>query len=287
MSFLPTPLHPLIVHLPIAMTVLVPLFGFGALIAIRRGARVLPVWGLATAMIALTLGSGLLAKETGEDEEDAVENVVPEEAIETHEDAADAFVLAEPNNGGWGASIDADGESALIATTDGDTYNFPVEVVEARFPLRVERYELNCAAGGGAGRRRGGFGLVREYRVLDDNGAVAYGSMTGARRRPWGLRGGGDGTANYFEFCEDGAAPTRAGRVRRRDLQPGQLVRIVTGTGGGYGYPFDREPDLVAGDVIDGYITVDQAETEYGVVVDPVTHTLDPRATSAMRAARR
>ena len=94
MDFLPTPLHPLIVHLPIAMTVLLPLFGLGALIAIRRGARVLPVWGLATAMIALTLGSGLLAKETGEDEEDAVEKVVAEESIEPHEEAADAFTLA-------------------------------------------------------------------------------------------------------------------------------------------------------------------------------------------------
>ena len=94
MDFLPTPLHPLIVHLPIAMTVLLPLFGLGALIAIRRGSRVLPVWALATAMIALTLGSGLLAKETGEDEEDAVEKVVAEEAIGPHEDAADAFIWA-------------------------------------------------------------------------------------------------------------------------------------------------------------------------------------------------
>ena len=73
MSSVPTPLHPLIVHLPIATTVLLPLFGLGALIAIRRGARVLPVWGVATAMLALTLGSALLAKETGEEEEDAVE----------------------------------------------------------------------------------------------------------------------------------------------------------------------------------------------------------------------
>jgi len=76
------------------MTVLLPLFGLGALIAIRRGARVGPVWGLATAMIALTFGSGLLAKETGEDEEDAVEKVVAEESIKTHEEAADAFTLA-------------------------------------------------------------------------------------------------------------------------------------------------------------------------------------------------
>ena len=94
MDFLPTPLHPLIVHLPISMTVLLPLFALGALIAIRRGSRVLPVWALATAMIALTLGSGLLAKETGEDEEDAVEKVVAEQSIHTHEEAADDFILA-------------------------------------------------------------------------------------------------------------------------------------------------------------------------------------------------
>jgi uncharacterized membrane protein len=94
MSLLPTPLHPLIVHLPIALTVLLPLFGLGALIAIRRGARAVPVWGLATAMLALTLGSGLLAKETGEDEEDTVEKVVGEAAIEPHEEAADAFIVA-------------------------------------------------------------------------------------------------------------------------------------------------------------------------------------------------
>ena len=94
MSLLPTPLHPLIVHLRIAMTVLLPLFGLGALIAIRRGARVLPVCGVTTAMLALTLGSGLLAKETGEEEEDSVEQVVSEQAIGPHEEAADAFILA-------------------------------------------------------------------------------------------------------------------------------------------------------------------------------------------------
>src|SRR5919201_2433054 len=64
------------------------------------------------------------------------------------------FVLAEPNVSGWGGSVLDDGESPLIATTDGDTYNFPVEVVEARFPVLVERYELNVAAGGGAASGR-------------------------------------------------------------------------------------------------------------------------------------
>src|SRR5205085_10413024 len=82
------------------------------------------------------------------------------------------FVLAEPNVGGWGGSALGDGESALVATTDGDTYNFPVEVVEARFPVLVERYALNVDAGGGAGRYRGGFGVVGEYRVHGAGGAA-------------------------------------------------------------------------------------------------------------------
>src|SRR3954452_18775175 len=72
------------------------------------------------------------------------------------------FVLVEPNMGGWGGSAGGDGESGLIATTDGDTYNFPVEVAETRYPVLVERYELDVGAGGGTGRNLGGFGCVRE-----------------------------------------------------------------------------------------------------------------------------
>ncbi len=93
MDFLPTPLHPLLVHLPIALTVLVPLFALGALVAIRRGASMRYSWGIAVALLALTLGSGLVAKETGEDEEDTVEKIVAESAIHTHEEAAERFIL--------------------------------------------------------------------------------------------------------------------------------------------------------------------------------------------------
>jgi N-methylhydantoinase B len=74
----------------------------------------------------------------------------------------DVWVLIEPNNGGWGADRESDGENGLISTVDGDTFNFPVEVIETRFPLRVDRYALAVEQGAGAGRRRGGFGLVRE-----------------------------------------------------------------------------------------------------------------------------
>jgi N-methylhydantoinase B len=162
------------------------------------------------------------------------------------------FVLVEPNVGGWGASANGDGEGALIATTDGDTYNFPVEVAEARYPVLVERYELNTAAGGGAGRFRGGFGCVREYRLLGVRDAIGYASFGGWRRRPWGLAGGEDGTHNYVEYeTRDGVH--RHGRVPRARLAEGVRVRYVTGTGGGYGDPAEREPERLRDDVRDGY----------------------------------
>jgi N-methylhydantoinase B len=173
------------------------------------------------------------------------------------------FVLAEPNVGGWGGSVLGDGESALIATTDGDTYNFPVEVVEARFPVLVERYELNVAAGGGAGRHRGGFGVVREYRIYGARDAYGYGSIGRSDGRPWPLEGGQEGTSNYLEYVHDGQV-RRHGRVSRVALADGDLVRSVTGTGGGFGDPREREPERIAADVLDGYVTPEEAREVYG-----------------------
>lgn len=194
----------------------------------------------------------------------------------------ETFVLGEPNNGGWGASRTHDGPSGLIATTDGDTYNFPVEVVESRYPVRVERYELDAPTAAGAGRRRGGLGLVREYRVLHENGAVAYGSMGGWRRRPWGLDGGHEGSTNHFEFVT-AEGTTRRGRVTRQELEPGDLVRIVTATGGGYGDPREREVGRVLDDVLDGYVDINTARDVYGVVIDPGRMVVDAEATQRIR----
>jgi N-methylhydantoinase B len=193
------------------------------------------------------------------------------------------FVLAEPNVGGWGGSALADGESALIATTDGDTYNFPAEVVEARFPVLVERYELNVAARGGAGRRRGGFGVVREYRLRGGVETSGYGSIGGAERRPWGLAGGHEGTTNYLEYVRGGSVERR-GRVAHAPLADGQLVRSVTGTGGGFGDPREREPERVRDDVRDGYVTLEDAREVYAVAVDPETLEVDATETASLRS---
>ena len=200
-------------------------------------------------------------------------------------DTGEVFVLAEPNNGGWGGSPNLDGESGLIATTDGDTYNFPVEVVETRFPLLVERYALNPEAGGGEGRYRGGFGLVREYRILNETGAVAYASFGGSVRRPWGLEGGGSGTNNYVEYVL-GSQVVRVGRTPRIELAKNDLVRVITGTGGGLGNPFGREPELVQKDVRAGYLTAGQAESQYGVRLDAESLEIDVSETTRLRQSR-
>jgi N-methylhydantoinase B len=200
------------------------------------------------------------------------------------DDGADVWVLVEPNNGGWGADRELDGESGLISSIDGDTYNFPAEVIESRFPLRVDRYALAVEQGTGAGRRRGGYGLVRDYRILDERGAVSFGSMGGWRRRPWGLEGGGEGTNNCIEYIHADGSTSRHGRVKK-DVAAGDVVRIITGGGGGHGDPREREPERVAADVLDGYVTAAEAAEVYGVVVDPVTGTVDERATAERRAA--
>lgn len=191
------------------------------------------------------------------------------------------FVHIEPHNGGWGAGVDKDGESGLIATTDGDTYNYPVELVEGKFPLRVERYSFNVEDGAGAGRFRGGFGLIREYRILTDR-AGTYGSIGRSIERPWGVAGGGMGTVNYMEIISDGRR-SRGARVPHTPLTTGTLLRIVTGGGGGYGPPGEREPARVLDDVLDELLTRQQAFEIYGVVLrDDLS--VDDAATRAQRA---
>lgn len=182
----------------------------------------------------------------------------------------DYWVQATPQDGGWGAGQDIDGESGLIATTDGDTYNYPAEVIEAAFPLAMERNALNVAAGGGAGHRRGGFGIIREYRVENPTGGFLLASLGRSVGRPWGIAGGHEGTVNYFEVVRANGERIRGGRVTNLPLAAGDLVRVVTGNGGGWGHPRDREQELVVGDVLDGYVTPKVAREVYGAEADEI-----------------
>ncbi|MFN8582557.1 MAG: hypothetical protein U0163_16480 [Gemmatimonadaceae bacterium] len=90
---LPNPLHAAIVHFPVVLAVLLPLVAIGALIAIRRGARPLTAWGITSGVAAALLLASWVSLETGEAEEEKVEEVVSEGAIGRHEEAAQLFTM--------------------------------------------------------------------------------------------------------------------------------------------------------------------------------------------------
>lgn len=90
---LPEPLHPAVVHFPIVLAVLLPIFALGALWAIRRGASPLRAWSVPVALAAAMVGSAWLAVETGEAEEERVEAVVAEEVLHEHEEAGERFLV--------------------------------------------------------------------------------------------------------------------------------------------------------------------------------------------------
>lgn len=124
---LPDPLHPALVHFPMALAVLLPLAALGLLFWIHRGAPVRASWSIAVVMAALLLGTSWLSLQTGENEEERVEAVVPEQAIHTHEERAEQFMvlagvvflvtaagLIPRRVGGWARTAAAIGSLLLI-----------------------------------------------------------------------------------------------------------------------------------------------------------------------------
>jgi N-methylhydantoinase B len=179
------------------------------------------------------------------------------------------YVLYEYPEGGWGANSDRDGLSAVYSIA-GNTWNVPVEVVERRFPLRVERYELRQDSGG-VGERRGGLGIRRDHRIL---GHSAEMSIVGNRVMvpPWGLAGGGEGGAAKYQVLRAGSepinpAPRFGSKAAGVPLRPGDVVVQMTAGGGGWGKPLQRDRDSVARDVQLGYVSSDAAWRHYGMKV--------------------
>jgi len=196
------------------------------------------------------------------------------------------FVLCEPNPGGWGAGFDKDGESALVSFADGETYSNPVEVLEIRYPILVERYELNIEDGVGHGRFRGGFGIVKDYKLLADE-ATFTADINRSKFPPWGVQGGLEGTTNYMVIIRAGKEMMRVSRIANFKLNKGDVVSIRSGGGGGWGETFQRDPELVLNDVKDGLITHKQAYDIYKVAIEPKTFEIDWEATERMRAKAR
>jgi N-methylhydantoinase B len=137
----------------------------------------------------------------------------------------------ETHGGGEGARIDRDG-APVVRVHLTNVMATPIEVVEAEYPLRVERQQLRTGSGG-SGRHRGGDGMVREYRILGEGLSLT----TMFERRivpPYGLRGGSDGAPMQVTLHRDGNVETLRGK-QNVALEPQDLVRVETPGGGGYG----------------------------------------------------
>jgi N-methylhydantoinase B len=188
-----------------------------------------------------------------------------------HPETDELFILFEPNCGGWGAGFGQDGQRGLVSIGDGETFMIPVEVAEMKYGVRVEQYAFNIPDGhAGAGQWRGGEGIVRDYRITARS-ATATGTFTRHEFPPWAVEGGREGSCNSLEFLYEDGARQVVGMISRHPVKQGEIVRISTGTGGGWGNPLARDPSAVAKDAHNGFITCGAAQDVYGVIVDPET----------------
>ena len=182
-----------------------------------------------------------------------------------HPDTGRHFTIVEPQVGGWGASASADGNSAMFSGFHGDTFNCPAEVAEARYGLYVDRLQLNDAPGG-EGEQRGGKGIVLDYRVRSD-GCFFTCAYTRNKHRPWPLAGGREGSPNYAEVIRRDGSVEEYAVVTALEVNEGDVIRIHTGNGGGYGDPRLRARELVLDDLRNGFLDPGSARTVYGTDV--------------------
>jgi N-methylhydantoinase B len=159
------------------------------------------------------------------------------------------FSYIETLGGGFGARPTSDGPDAVQAHMT-NTSNLPIEVLESEFPLMVRRYALREGSGGD-GEFRGGLGIVREIEL---RAPTAYYRSKGdrTRRGPWGLQGGGAGACTEFVLNPGTLQERTLGTKESIVLEQGDVVRISTPGGGGYGDPGHRtaqrrELDVLAG----------------------------------------
>jgi N-methylhydantoinase B len=182
---------------------------------------------------------------------------------------------------GYGARPGADGPDAVYFVAQE---NNPAEFMEQLHPARLLRYSLRCDSGG-AGRWRGGCGVVREIEWLGEDALLAN-RLDGAVNPPWGVAGG--------KCAGKGRVILNPGRAGERVLPPigdgtrvrrGDVIGIETAGGGGYGHPYDREPERVRQDVLGGFVSLDAARREYGVALTD-EHGIDGAETELLRRER-
>ncbi len=192
--------------------------------------------------------------------------------------------VVEPFIGGSGGRCRADGIDGIDQPV-AFLRSAPVEVVEVETSLVVRSF---CFEPGSAapGRQRGGYAMRIE---LENRGWPAIMTVRGLDRfrfQPWGAAGGSSGSSATAVLNPGTPSERDIGRIDVLEMRRGDVLRMITPSGGGFGEPLDRVPDLVTVEVLDGLLTPDQAMAQYGLVLKP-DGSSDPNATLQLRAKRR
>ncbi len=200
-------------------------------------------------------------------------------------DTGEFFVSGEAQEGGWGASAHADGESALIHSAAGDFRNIPVETTESRHPILIREVALGIDSGG-AGEFRGGLNVVKEYELLTDSKVTLH--FDRAVTPQWGLFDGHAGAVPKVTlYPSDSNETIEILKVEQHPLKRGSRLVAETGGGGGYGNPLNRGPERVRLDVRNGYISTVAARSIFGVIFKGKTLSVDVEATKCQRETLR
>ncbi len=170
--------------------------------------------------------------------------------FQTIGEAGERDVLVEIEVGGGGGHPEQDGLNGYSSGMHNNA-NIPVEMIESELPLTINAYEL-LPGSAGAGRIRGGLGLVREWRV-DCPEAVFTANLERFKYRPYGLAGGEPGAAGRLWLLRDGGRQALASKVGNLRLRRGDVIRLETSGGGGFGDPAGRSPAATAADVAGGH----------------------------------
>ena len=177
------------------------------------------------------------------------------------------FIFHEVIAGGGGACADFDGLSGIQVNMT-NTSNMPIEATEMEFPkILARRYELERDSGG-PGLHRGGLGIRRELEILED-GVLYTGLGDRHKIAPWGLEGGMEGgTGAFYRVVED-AAVQMGHKTTSLPLKKGDVIRVVTPGGGGFGDPKQRPVSQILQDVMEDKVSLVQARELYGCVIVP------------------
>ncbi|WP_428487115.1 hydantoinase B/oxoprolinase family protein [Rhodopila sp.] len=190
------------------------------------------------------------------------------------------FLMSDGVGVGYGARPDSDGIDAVYFVAQE---NYPVEFLELNYPVRLLKYGINRDSGG-SGLYRGGCGLLREYEVLADSAMLSM-RIDGVDHPSWGVAGGKSGGSGRATVNPGTPKQRRLVALSDRNiLHRGDVLRLETGGGGGHGHPFDRPPERVLDDVLDGFVSTTAALEQYGVVIRDGS--VDAAATLARRTSR-